>query len=283
MKSKAVAIILSIVAVLFVLTMNFSLWLNGTIFDRENFSKITVDTIQQSEVTDAISAELVDTALQNRPLVKNLVGDTVQSAISGLLASERLQPVLEKLADRFNVLLTSKTPQEVVIDTTGVKTFIKPLANAINEQSGGQISDANLPDEVVLVQKGEIPSIYSWGVVMIWLGPILGFIGIGIFVALIWAAGAQYRQRSLKITGISLIVSSLLFIILVGSTKSSILASVTNSNAKVIADNLFSAYTNSLTNRTWILAIIGGALTVTGYFLPQIKQSEAFTKLKRAA
>lgn len=284
MKTKTWTITLSITALMFVLTANFSIWLNNSIFDRQAFVNTTVQTIQEPQARKAISGEIVGTAFKSLPIVQGVVGEPLQSAINGLLGSERFKPILEGLAEKLNIMLTAKTPQSVVVDISGLKTFIKPIAGALDKQLGQTIPVADLPDSLVLIAKGEIPSIYSWAVVLLWVGPILGLLGLAIIIGLIRRSGNEQRPETLKTIGSILAVGSLVFIVLIKVLKAPILASVSSSNAKIVVGDLFDAFAGALTRQTWLPAIAGLVLIGVGYLITRVKtETTAAQKLKEAA
>src|SRR3990172_5454180 len=114
--SPRTIIALAIVSVVFLLVANFSLWLNNNIFNRQAFVRTTVDVVQTQDVRNAIGAETVDQVFKDTPVVKRVLGDTLKSAISGLLASQAAQPVPEEVAQQANILITAPEPQEVKFD-----------------------------------------------------------------------------------------------------------------------------------------------------------------------
>lgn len=91
-------LILSVVLILFA---NLGFWLSRTIYNTQNFADIVVDVYKQPEVRGAISSEIVDAALSDRPLVRQVIGDQLQSVISGILASDASETILNKSASRL--------------------------------------------------------------------------------------------------------------------------------------------------------------------------------------
>jgi hypothetical protein len=277
---RARTIILSIVAVVFLLVANFSIWLNTNIFNRQNFTATTVAVIQTPAVRSALSQETIDQIFKNIPVVKQVAGDTLSSAISGLLGSTAAKPVLQGVANEVNVLITSPNPQGVSIDISSFRGLIKPVASALNKNVGSSIVSTKVPKEIVLLQKGDIPSIYSWGVVLLWLGPILGLIGLGILVGLIWTAGESARSYVLKATGFTLAVGSLVFMFLVGILKAPMLASIVSANVRIVADNIFDAFAGKLIGQSWVVFFAGVILAVAGYYLPRVRKTQTAQKIR---
>ena len=169
----------------------------------------------------------------------------------------------------MNILITAKEPQSVTVDISAIKGFIKPIAGALDKRFGASVQVGDVPDSLVLIQKGEIPSIYGWAVVLLWVGPILGLIGIAILAGLIWRAASEDRPAVLRVAGSVLAIGSVVFVVLVRGMKAPILASVTSGNGKIIVGDIFDAFSAGLTAQTWLLAIIGLILIGAGYVLPR--------------
>lgn len=265
---------LCILAVLFILAANFAIWLSGSIFDRRAFTKTTVDVIKRPETRNAISAEIVGTAFKDVPAVRSAIGEPIESAISGLLASDRFEPALSGLAEKTNILLTAKQPQAVIIDVSGIKGFLKPIAGALDGRFRKQIIAGDLPDSITLIKKGEIPSTYGWASIVLWVGPILGLIGLAFLFGLVWSATAETRPQTLKAIGATLAIGSLVFMILIRIMRAPVVAAVQSSNGKIIVGNLFDAFSGRLTSQTWLLAVTGLAVVGTGYLLARVRQTE---------
>ena len=280
--------VLSVIVVVCALTASFALWLNRAVYDSENFSRSTVTVIQKPAVRNAVSGEIVDRIIEELPeginIPEGVVAGPARSVVSSLLADPSFRPVLEKLATQLDKAITADEPTAIRLDTRDIKAEAKPLVNTINAQLNTNVQVTDLPDSFVLIKKGLIPSISSWGIVLLWLGPILGVIGAVIVVAMLLLATAETRPMVLKVLGLTLAVGSVLFIALIGLMRSPVVASVEGANAKVIAGNLFSTLTSSLASQTWVLAGIGLVLAAVGYLLPRLAvQPAPVAKQRRKA
>ncbi|MDP1809198.1 MAG: hypothetical protein Q8L35_06650 [Actinomycetota bacterium] len=278
--SSTAVIVWSIVAVLLLMIANFSLWLNGSLFNRDAFVATTVGVIQTKEVSDAIGGVVVDQAFKNNPIVGQIAGDTIKSAVSGLLGSQTAAPLLKNFAEEANVLLTAPKPQGVKIDISGFKAFIQPMAGVLDKQFGTHLSATPLPNSIDVIKKGDVPSLYRPGTVLLWLGPILGLIGLATIVTLVWRAGVAGRASVLRLSGSVLSIGSLVFIILVRSAKAPVLAAIVSSNVRLIAGSLFDAFAGLLTNQTWGFFFLGLLMVGAGYLLPRARQLPVAQKIR---
>ena len=264
-------IFFSIIAVILVLIANLALWFTDEIFDSEEFVHKTVQIIEREEVRDAIAAEIVDEAFADQPLIQLIAGNVLEPVISGLLGADILEPAIETLAEAVHTALTSK-PQAITIDTSGIVEFVKPLATAINERLGTQINAANIPDTVVIAEKGDIPSIYIFGVVMLWVGLFSTIIGLGLIIWLIWVNRGDRRRYVLKTIGFSLIVGAAIVLIVLQAIGATVLSPIDNENLEIVASNIFDVFVGVLKWQNWILIIIGIVLIAVGQYLPGLKE-----------
>ena len=278
--SQWAVIFLSVIAVILLLGANFSLWLNNYLFNRETFVTTSVEVFQKPAVRNAVGAEIVDQLFGDLPVVRQVVGEPVKGVISGFIASPTAKPLLRPVAEQANILLTAKEPQGIAFDISSVDNLLKPVFRILRREFSRTISLKKLPKKIVLLKKGEVPSIYRWGIVWLWAGPVFGLMGLGLIIGLVWRAGAEGRPRVLRTTGVVLALASLIFIFLAKAIKAPVLASISGSNVRIIADNIFDVFAGRLTMQTWFLVLVGALMTAAGFFLPRAGQTAAAKKLR---
>ncbi|HDZ86093.1 MAG TPA: hypothetical protein ENH57_00190 [Actinobacteria bacterium] len=264
-------IFLSIIAIILVLIANLALWFTDEIFDSEEFAQKTVQVVEREEVRDAIAAEIVDESFADQPLILQIAGNVFEPVISGLLGADILEPAIETFAQAVHTALTSK-PQAITIDISSIVEFVKPLATAINERLGTQINAANIPDTIVIAEKGDIPSIYTFGVVMLWLGLFSTIIGLGLIIWLIWVNRGDKRRYVFKTIGFSLIVGAAIVLIVLQAIAATILSPIDDENLEIVASNIYDVFVGVFKWQNWILIIIGIVLIFVGQYLPDIEE-----------
>jgi len=269
---------LSIIAVLLLLTGNVSLWFNRAIFNRQNFSNLTVTAIQKPQTRDAIAAEIVDQVFKDVPLVKQVAGNSIESVVSGLLNSDFIKPAIGTVAKGVNLIVTSPRPADVSIDLSSVKEFVGPVIQVFSQKFNIDVTDFKLPNKLVLVEPGQIPSLYGLGKVFLWLGPFSWLFGIGLVVAMVWAVDKDRRNSVLKTIGTTLVTGSAILIFLTWMLKSPFLASITNENLLIIAGSIYGVFTGVLVQQTFILLIIGALIISSGYYLDSLLKLPSETK-----
>jgi len=271
-------IVLSIVSVILILIASYALWQNTQIFNSETFSKKTARAIQSQQARDAIASEIIEEAFADFPIINQLVGDFAQSAVSGLLKNRAVEAIIESFAEEVNMVLTSNKPKEISIDISGIVDFLKPIVKAADPKLGAELAKIDLPDSIVLAKKGDIPSLYSLGVVMFWLGPVAGIGGIGLIVALIWVANKNRKSYVLKVIGLVLAIGSLIFLFFIGSLESTIVNTMEGENLRTIADSVYDSLAGRLKWQTWILIVLGVISIILGYWSPWLRRSAGGSK-----
>lgn len=258
---------LAITATVFLLIANFGLWLERQIFNQDRFVQTAVQVIKTQEVRDAISEEIIDEAFADLPKLEQVAEEFLQSPLSALLDSDIVESATEEIAREIQVALTSKDPQAVAIDISGVTEPAKNIARVLpNLDKEIESAIRNLPDSIVLIEKGEVPSLYTMGTVFLPLGRISVVAGLAIIVGLIWVAVAGRLSRVLKILGSSLSIGAVIFLILIWALQSSILASVGGGNIQIIVSNIYEAFINLLVRQTFVM-LLGGLLIIAGGYI----------------
>ncbi len=262
--SPRATIWLSIAAAVLLLLADFGLWMQRDIFDEDRFVERTVEIIGTKKVRTAIADEVVETAFEDFPAAKEVFEGFLESTLASLLDSQIIKPAIEELAQQIHQAMTSSDPQAVGLDissvTGPVKSVVKEIPGLDSEVK--KVVRA-VPDKVVLLKKGEVPSINTFGTVFIWLGPIAGLAAIGILIWIIWAAGIGRRSYALRTAGVSLAIASLIGILLVKVFRGPVMAGISG-NLEIIVESIYDSFSAGLVSQTWWLLISGVIMAVIG-------------------
>ena len=273
--SPRATIWLSIAAAVLLLLADFGLWMQRDIFDEDRFVERTVEIIGTKKVRTAIADEVVETAFQDFPAAKEVFEGFLESTLASLLDSQIIKPAIEELAQQIHQAMTSPDPQAVGLDissvTGPVKSVVKEIPGLDSEVK--KVVRA-VPDKVVLLKKGEVPSIYTFGTVFIWLGPIAGLAAIGILIWIIWAAGIGRRSYALRTAGVSLAIVSLIGILLVQVFRGPVMAGISG-NLEIIVESIYDSFSAGLVRQTWWLLISGVIMAVIGLGLDLMRSWRA--------
>lgn len=260
---------LIIIAIFLLLLANISFWLSKTLYNPQNFSNLVVQTYEQDDVRNALASEIVDNTLQSKPIVKQVIGDPVKSAISGILRSQVFKSVLERVAIKFQTYLTTNNRQDVTIEIGQVATFIKAAATTISPDLGAQVPDTT-PQTITLIKSNNFPDINKWAKPIMNIGPFAGLISFAILIYLIYKA--ESRGEILKRIGKYLLVGSLLFILIIPYSRTILQSNISDQNAEIIATATFNTFASILTTQLAYLVIISILLYVIGIYLARPKE-----------
>ncbi|MCA9328122.1 hypothetical protein KDA14_06345 [Candidatus Saccharibacteria bacterium] len=106
-RSKIVSFVLLVSAGLTLFLAESAYWVNHTVFNQQNFTRITTTALLEESSRDAIANAVVDKTLADRPLVKRAIGDRAESLISGLLASDASSRALSTVTTKTYGYATS--------------------------------------------------------------------------------------------------------------------------------------------------------------------------------
>jgi hypothetical protein len=257
------------IAVFFLLFANFGVWLSNNIYNANNFKNNILTTFHKQEVRDAIASSVVDRALTENPGLKQIVSSPAQSAISGMLASPYLTPVIDKAAEKLQSYIT-RGQEEVSIDLSPVNNILTALSRATSGQDQApQIQNTN----ITLVPANAFPNLNRWLGPITSLGPILGVISIVTLGVIFYQTEDKYYR--LRQYGWFLLAGVILNLLLIPFIGSMIPQSMQNGNAAVIVTQAYNVFTLSYYNQLTLLGLISVILLGAGYLLPRYYQTKA--------
>ncbi len=263
MMSKRTIIILSVIVSVFLVLASIGIWLERQIFDEERFKTTAVDVIKTGQVREAIADEIIIIVTGDFPELNNLATEFVQPTLAELLNSNFVSAAVEEVAGEIQVALTSSEPQAVAIDISGITGPLKTAVGFIpNLSSEVENAVKDLPASIDLIEKGGIPSIFSIGLIMMWLGRLTGISALVIFGIMVWKAIANRQSQILRTLGIYVSVGAAVFLVLIWAFSSPILSTIGSGNIRVIVSSIFEAFIGILINQTW--AIFAGGLVIIG-------------------
>lgn len=252
----------SIFAALLLVVANSALWINRTIFNTDTFTDIAVTSITSESSRQAIASEVVDRALGDRPIIREIAGPTATRLVSSLLGTDQFDSVLHFAVGKLQVYLTSNERESIVLNLASVKNIATSLISVAGQNTGDvEAKVGAVPDQIVLVDASNIPSFYKYGLVFLWLGPLTA---IG---ALVLLAYPYIRDRSkyyIIAAAQGLVVAAMgLLCLLVGPLfKPPVLANIPSANSRTVVSNLYDAFVNTFNHQSFNLVKVGIALAV---------------------
>ena len=257
-------IISAVLATFLLLLASVSWWFYNDIYNQKNFQNHVSQALQTQESREAISGLIIDEGFKNRPVLKNLVSDQLGEVFAGVLTGPRVQTIFEKLIVKVHDVLFSPTPKAIAIDITGIKVFIERLSQVVESATGEERQSAAIPDQIVLVKAGEIPSIAPVGLTLLAIGPIALLGGLALAAWLLWRSFDKVMTA--KLLGISWAIWSLIAILFTQWYKPLLVAQVSNTYARTVADQILGEFLRSLTTQNLLLFVVGVLIFSGGMF-----------------
>lgn len=265
-------IITSIIAGVLLLVVNSAIWVNRQVFDQNNFTRTTVASLTSQSSRDALAGKIVDEALQNYPRIQNITDDSLTKIISGLLDGDRVQTLLSKSVSKLHIYLTSNNQQDVVINLSGIKNTINKLVEILGQdQADGQVLQRveNTPDQIVLIDKKNVPDLYKYGIFFSFIAPFAFLIAIGLLAFPYIKDRANYLTIMLTQGVVIALVG--IFSLLIGPIfKPAVLSSVQDPNGRIIVENLYNDFIATFDSQSLWLIVSGILMCVSVFGIPFI-------------
>ncbi|MBP9738346.1 hypothetical protein KBD20_01520 [Candidatus Saccharibacteria bacterium] len=251
------------------LIANSAIWVNDVLFNTEKFTQITSQALLSESSRNALAGEIVDQALADRPIVKRVVGEPATKFVSGLLGTNLAETATDKVVARLQTAVTTEDPQNIEIDLTGIKNILPKLISLAGAEDSIP-EETKLPDTLVLLDTANIPNVYKYATVFLWLAPISAI------TATILLAYPHIKRRSIVVPVVAMqgfaIVLTGFFAQLVGPLfRPAILSQVSNQNIRIVVENIYNAFSNSFNAQSNWLFVVGGALLLVAAVIPLSK------------
>lgn len=261
--SKYGSIALIVCAVITLFLAQSAFWINQTIFDQANFTQTATNALLVESSRDAIASSVVDKSLENRPVIKRLVGERATSLISGLLGSDLSNQAVTALTAKAYAYTTAPNRKDIKVELTAIKV---PLETIISlAQSRGLAENApetaQIPDEIVLLKADAFPDLSGVVKLMLWLGPLLWLLTIGFFSFYIYIGRNQYAKR-VYIVGGAIIGVGVLGLVLNPFIPPPVMAAVPNIELRPVAENITKAFLAPFNTQMYYMIGITAVLLV---------------------
>lgn len=253
-------IITALVAAFMVLVANSAIWVNRYFMDTDNFTQVAVTSLTSESSTDALATEVVDKALADYPAVKNVVESTAVNFISGLLDSDRMRQALTQVVSRLQIFLTSPQREAVVINLEGAKDVVNRLIQLSGREGQTSFEPNKIPSEIVVFDPANYPNFYHYGVVLMWLSPLMA---LGAVALLAWPYikdRSRYREVMI-IQGSAVALAGLLALLIGPLFRPVVLGNVASPNLRTVVSNLYDAFIATFNSQT-MFVIVAGMLAI---------------------
>lgn len=250
----------TVLAAILLVVANSAIWLNRSVFNTQQFTSISTQALTSESSRKALANEIVDRALQNNPTVAAVVTEPATNIISGLLGSQQAEKAFTKITSKVQTLLTSKRPESITYDLTGIKATVTKLLTVANkDQAVEKVTE--LPNSITVFDANKVPSFYQYGVAMTFIAP-LAFLLALVLLIMPHVKRRLTTEKLLLIQGGILIGAGVMALLIGPIFRPPVLAQVANANMRVVVENFYNAFINSYNAQTMYLVLIGAILVV---------------------
>jgi hypothetical protein len=269
--------------VLLILVSLTGFWLQRTMFNNERFTMLAQEAFMVESSRVAIGELVSDRVLDEKPALQVALGGRLTELVASVLATERAQQYIERLARESHLLVTSPRRDPLVFELAGLKTAVV-RAQELSGRSEGEVRiDAeSLPDEIMLIDTEKLPNIYRYGVVVMWVGPI-SFLAALIMLAW-WVRQSTVKMRYLRIrTALYAVLAACLLALVLGPLVEPTFVSVgRDAPSQSLLRNIYESFITPFRNQAlWLGAItllILASVTVWEKVLSKYRISIKLTK-----
>jgi len=185
-----------------------SLWVSNNFFNEDNFVSTVEEVLKTEESRTAVANTIVHAALQNNPVAEQLIGKQTTALVTGLLGSDLVGQVFDRLAHRSYAYLTSSDRQDLVIDLTAVKDPLTTIVTIAEKNFRDvKFDPASIPDSIMLLESDTLPDFSSYIRTTLFAGALLWLVVIASFATYIFMNRANWI-RSVYVVGWSLLIVS---------------------------------------------------------------------------
>ncbi len=231
--------------------------------DAENFSSTVTESITSDKSREALSREIADQVLEDKPLIKRIAGERLAGLISFALDSDLSNSTIESTANQAVIYMTSTSREEVTLDLRGIKRVVAVASTVLDLLESTQVIEEDfIPDEIVLIEANSIPSLSKVADINSLL--IFVYLALLLFVGVLLYFWLNLSKLDIaKFYGTALIVSSVIGFLISNLTKSSVLVRVKSANMRVVIGDLYSIFVSQLQTQLIVAGILGIVLVVS--------------------
>lgn len=240
--TKTVSVLLILIASISLFLAQSSYWVNKTVFNQANFTSTVTDAVLEQSSRDAIASQVVDKALQNRPVAQRVISDRAEKLVSSLLGSDFATQAVNKVVNVTYKYVTTPDRQDIKIELAGVTEPILAVLNL------AQASDSNaaqkiesIPSEIVLVESDDFVDLSGVVSAMLWVGPLFWLLTIAGFGTYIYIHRQKYA-KAVYIVAISVALVALIGILTRPVLPAPISSMIPVSNLRPVVENVADAF-----------------------------------------
>lgn len=255
---------LGLLAGILLVITNSAIWVNRYIFNTDNFSSVVTTSLTSESSRQAIAQGVADRALADRPVLQKVAGDVPVRIISGLLGTTQASNAVDTVVSKLQVAVTSNNQESIAIDLSGIKSTVTQLVDvASNLGREPRVNPDNIPSEIVLIDKDDIPDFYRIGVAFLWIAP-LALIGALAALAYPYIKNRGEYKTILAIQGACVAAAGLLALLVGPLFRPPLLANIERAAGRAVVGNLYDAFIATFATQSWYVIGLGVLMLVLG-------------------
>jgi hypothetical protein len=254
-------------------------WAGRAFFDTKTFSNTVTNSLTSQSSRDAIAAELVNKAFEDRPIARRVIGPKLTSGVSSLLDSSIAENSIRTISDRMQSYLSASDQNQktVAIDVTGLKTVIQTVSSLVDTSNGQTINSDKLPDTITIIDAEKVPSFYKYGKILYYLSPLSALLVIGCAFGYIKRSKNGYRR--LYVVCATVAASTLTTIAMGPLFKPPVLELAKTTSTRTVVSNLYDAFLHLFTQQLLIALVLSIVIALALFIIQnQRKIVAVFTK-----
>ena len=264
----------SVLIVILLLILHSAYWMNQNFLNSQNFSQKVSSVLAQDSSREAIGQEVSDQVFKDKPVLGRVAGDKLSSIVTSILGTDIANKVVTRVSSDTVLYLTSAKQKPIEISLSEIKPVIVTLStvlNTVDTTSKVSIDASTIPDKVVLLEPGTIPSLYRYSVILSWMVPFAAIIVLGLFALIVRLRKLSIRQ-GIKRAGILLLSSSVIGMIVGPIFKPPAVSMLQSASLRTLTSNLYDAFWSPFFTQMTYMFILGFILIAVS-FIPLTRPS----------
>ena len=260
--------------VILLLILHSAYWMNQNFLNNQNFSQKVSSVLAQDSSREAIGQEVSDQVFKDKPVLGKVAGDKLSSIVTSILGTDIANKVVTRVSSDTVLYLTSAKQKPIEISLSEIKPVIVTLStvlNSVDKTSNVSIDASTIPDKIVLLEPGTIPSLYRYSVILSWMVPFAAIIVIGLFALIVRLRKLGIRQ-GIKRAGILLLSSSIIGMIIGPIFKPPAVSMLQSASLRTLTSNLYDAFWGPFFTQMTYMFILGFILIAVS-FIPLARPS----------
>lgn len=260
--------------VILLLILHSAYWMNQNFLNNQNFSQKVSSVLAQDSSREAIGQEVSDQVFKDKPVLGKVAGDKLSSIVTSILGTDIANKVVTRVSSDTVLYLTSAKQKPIEISLSEIKPVIVTLStvlNSVDKTSNVSIDASTIPDKIVLLEPGTIPSLYRYSVILSWMVPFAAIIVIGLFALIVRLRKLSIRQ-GIKRAGVILLSSSIIGMIIGPIFKPPAVSMLQSASLRTLTSNLYDAFWGPFFTQMTYMFILGFILIAVS-FIPLARPS----------